>query len=192
GYDTIMPLYIELRRLKPDALQRVSENLDEKATAEGYLEPLLDAAYTQPNIDTLKCLGDYAESKADGILLVMVDGLNEIYGEESACSILHRLDAYISARPGACVIVSDRITPRDAITNWQVARIERVPLAVVLDQFKAKQIDAIYDQLTENDRTLLQTPYFLNYALEHNTAPLSSAAEAIAAFFETLGKEQGF
>ncbi|HJZ48750.1 MAG TPA: hypothetical protein VKE41_16345, partial [Roseiflexaceae bacterium] len=90
------------------------------------------------------------------------------------------------------VIVSDRITPRDAITNWQVARIERVPLAVVLDQFKAKQIDAIYDQLTENDRTLLQTPYFLNYALEHNTAPLSSAAEAIAAFFETLGKEQGF
>jgi hypothetical protein len=192
GYTTIMPLYIELRKLEPDALQRVSESLEAVASAESYLEPLLKTAYGQPNMDTLKRLGDYADAKADNLLMVMVDGLNEIYGEEAASSILHRLDTYIQARSSACVIVSDRITPRDAITQfWQVARIERIPLPVIFDQFKANKIDAIYKELTDNDRTLLQTAYFLNYALEHNTARLSSAAEAIAAFFEELGKEPG-
>jgi hypothetical protein len=187
GYANVIPIYMELRRLQPEALEDVSETLEEEVAAESYLEPLLKASILGLSIDTLKRLGDYAVAKESGMLLVMVDGLNEIYGEEAARSILNRLEAYVTRRPGAAVLVSDRITPRDAITQyWQVARIERLKPEIVLEQFKAKQIEAIYTELSDNDRTLLQTAYFLNYALEHNTARLSSAAEAIAAFFEDL------
>ncbi|HEX5689584.1 MAG TPA: HEAT repeat domain-containing protein, partial [Roseiflexaceae bacterium] len=43
------------------------------------------------------------------------------------------------------------------------------------------------EQLSAADRTLLQLPYFLAHTLEHNTTQLSSAAEAIKAFFEDQG-----
>lgn len=185
GYDTILPVYIELRRLDADTLQRLNENVGPDASAESYLEPLLRAANTQPNIETLRCLGDYAEEQVERTLLILVDGLNEVYGEETARFILNRLDSYITKRSGACVIISDRITPRDT-TTWQVARIERIPEELIAAQFKNKHREAEYNQLGPNDRSLLQTAYFLNYALEHNTARLSSAAEAIGAFFAEL------
>jgi hypothetical protein len=199
GYDTILPVYIELRGLDTEALQRLSENVEPGASAESYLEPLLRAAKPLLNIDTLKCLGDYAEAKVERMLLVLVDGLNEVYGEEAARAILNRLDSYINARSSACVIISDRITPRDTAT-WEVARIERIPEAVIADLFKSKHREADYDQLSQtdisgkrsNDLTLLQTAYFLNYALERDTTRLSSAAEAIGAFFTELAGDLKF
>jgi len=189
GYGNIMPIYIELRRLNQDALQSLNDELDDDADAEQYLEPLLGASIVLLNTAKLKGLVDHVRSLDGGMLLVIVDGLNEIYGEEAADSILKRLTTYITGCDvGAGVLVTDRITPRDAINQqWKVAQIERLTLGVVVEQFRAKQIDAIYDQLTDNDRTLLQTPYFLDYALTHNTSRLSSASEAIATFFEELG-----
>jgi hypothetical protein len=189
NFASILPIYIELRRLKPDALQSLSDDLEDDADPEQYLEPLLGASIVLLNTAKLKGLVDHVRSLQSGMLLVIVDGLNEIYGEEAADSILKRLTTYITGCDvGAGVLVTDRITPRDAINQqWKVAQIERLTLEVVLEQFRAKQIDAIYGQLTDNDRTLLQTPYFLDYALTHNTSRLSSASEAIATFFEELG-----
>jgi hypothetical protein len=187
GYANIVPIYLQLRALSPDAAQGFSDDLDDDGDAEHYLEPLLASSIVPLSIPDLKRLGDRALAIDGGMILVMADGLNEIYGEEAANSILKRLTTYVTRRGlGACVLVTDRITPRDAM-QWQLARIERLTSEVVVNQFKAKQIDAIYNELTDNDRTLLQTPYFLVYALEHNTSRLSSAAEAIAAFFEDLG-----
>lgn len=186
-YANIVPLYLQLRALSPDASQNFSDDLSDNGDAEHYLEPLLASSIVPISIADLKQLGDRVLALPGGMLLVMADGLNEIYGEDAASSILKRLTTYVTRRGfGACVLVTDRLTPRDAM-QWQLARIERLTVDVIFSQFRAKQIDTIYKDLNDNDRSLLQTPYFLVYALEHNTSRLGSAAEAIAAFFEDLG-----
>jgi hypothetical protein len=187
-HSTIVPIFLQLRDLKPEVLARAGEAVQDDATPERYIEPLLDASIVPLGIADLKQLGDHALALNGGLILVMADGLNELYGEESTNLILKRLIAYVTRRGlSARVLVSDRITPRDVInTQWQQLRIEQLAPDVVRQQFEARGIDAVYHELSTADRTLLQTPYFLAYALDHNTTHLSSAAEAIKAFFEEM------
>jgi hypothetical protein len=187
-HTNIVPIFLQLRELKPEILPSVGEAMHDDADAEQYIEPLLASSIVALGIADLKQLGDHALSLDGGLILVMADGLNELYGEEAASLILRRLTTYVTRRGlSARVIVSDRITPRDAINQqWQLVRLEQLMPDVVRQQFQARAIEAAYTDLTDTDRTLLQTPYFLAYALEHNTARLSSAAEAIKAFFEDL------
>lgn len=180
----IVPIYLQLRGLDPKVLQALNDATTADTEPEHYIQPLLSTSIVLLGVDYLKQLGEQASEMNNGMLLIMADGLNEIYGEETAGFILKRLAAYVANLPVACALISDRITPRDGITNWQQARMERLTADVVREQFAAKNIDALYTDLSESDQTLLQTPYFLAYALAHNTSRLSSAAEAIAAFFE--------
>jgi hypothetical protein len=186
----IVPIFLQLRQLRYETLARAGEAVLDDADAEQYIEPLLDASIVPLGTADLKLLGEHALSLNNGLILIMADGLNELYGEEVTNLILKRLIAYVTRRGlGARVLVSDRITPRDSIdTKWKHLRLELLAPAVVLQQFQAHGMESAYQELSVAERTLLQTPYFLAYALDHNTTRLSSAAEAIKAFFE----EQGF
>jgi hypothetical protein len=185
----IVPIFLQLRELKPEMLARAGEAVPDDAAPEQYIEPLLDASIVPLGIADLKTIGEHALSMNNGLILLMADGLNELYGEDMTNLILKRLVAYVTRRGlGARVLVSDRITPRDVIdAKWQQLRIEQLTPEVVLQQFQSYGMDAFYHELNAPDRTLLQTPYFLSYALEHNATRLSSAAEAIKAFFESQG-----
>lgn len=188
----VVPIYLQLRRLDLKTLQTLNDATTANTAMaadtdpEHYIEPLLSTSIALLEVNYLKQLRDQVSEMNNGMLLIMADGLNEVYGEEAAGFILKRLEKYVADIPVACALVSDRLTPRDGITRWQQARMEPLTPDVVRGQFAAKNIDALYNDLSEYDQTLLQTPYFLAYALSHNTPRLSSAAEAIAAFFEAL------
>jgi hypothetical protein len=188
-HTNIVPIFLQLRNLTPELLARAGVAVPEDAEPEQFIEPLLDASIVQLNMSELKQLGDHARSLKDGMILLMADGLNELYGEEPTNLILKRLIAYAKGHGfSARVIVSDRITPRDVINQqWQQLRLELLAPEVVRQQFKERAVGAAYDELSQTDRSLLQIPYFLAYALDHNTAHLSSAAEALKEFFEELG-----
>lgn len=182
----VVPIYLQLRRLDPKEIQTPNNVATSDTDPEQYIKPLLNASIVPLGIADLKQLGEQAVTMDDGVMLIIADGLNEIYGEEAAGFILKQLTTYVTQRGlNACALVTDRITPRDGITTWQQARIERLTLDVVHAQFAVKKIETL-NYLSEADLTLLQTPYFLAYALEHNTSHLSSPAEAVAAFFNQL------
>ncbi|HEX5688527.1 MAG TPA: hypothetical protein VFX76_00905, partial [Roseiflexaceae bacterium] len=112
----IVPIFLQLRELTPEALKRAGDAVPDDASPEQYIEPLLDASIVPLGLADLKALGDHALTVNNGLILVMADGLNELYGEEVTNLILKRLIAYVKGRGlGARVLVSDRITPRDVI-----------------------------------------------------------------------------
>lgn len=188
-YSNIVPIFLQLRELNAEMLLRAGEAIAEDAEPEQYIEPLLGASIVPLSPADLKKLGDHAMDLRSGMILVMADGLNELYGEDLTNLILKRLTSYVTRRGlSARVLVSDRITPRDVINQqWQQMRLEQLAPQVVFQQLQGYGIDATYTQLSENDKRLLQTPYFLAYALDHNTTTLVSAAEALKSFFEELG-----
>jgi hypothetical protein len=188
----VVPIFFQLRELGKDIGERLGLAVKDDAEPEQYIEPLLTASIVPLGLDDLKRLGERASSIEGGLILVIADGLNEIYGEEVASSILKRLTTYVTMRGlKVCVLVTDRVTPRDAVTKqWQLVRLERLTPEVVHTQFDDKGSDVIYNQLHETDLTLLQTPYFLEYALDHNATRLSSPTEALASFFEHLGQSE--
>jgi len=188
---SIIPIYLELRGLKPDDAASLNQSLAEEVEPELYIEPLLTCSPILISTDLIKQLGDWVASVNGGRILVIADGLNEVYGENVASAILKRLTLYATKRSLTTrILVTDRTTPRDALTaQWAVARLEQLTAEVVRQQFQVKGIEGIYNDLGESDRTLLRTPYFLEYALDHNTARLSSPTEAIAGFFKRLNPD---
>jgi len=185
----VVPIYLQLRRLGSDIADRLRQAVKDENDPEEAIAPLLPSSIMPLSMEDLQRLGEYVASIEGGLILVIADGLNEVYGEEVTSLILQRLTMYVTLRGlQACALVTDRITPRDTINQqWQPMQLERLTRDVVHMQFHDRGMDALYDGLDEIDRSLLQTPYFLEYALKHNPTELHSPTNAIAGFFERLG-----
>ncbi len=124
-------------------------------------------------------LADFPKNK-----LMMVDGLNEVSGEEIARQIVAVLDEYVRrTAPHATALVTDRLIQRPFLGHtWQVAELDPLDPDEVRQHIEQFGIGA-YDSLPETDRRLLEIPYFLEYALERESPHLGSAAKAIESFF---------
>lgn len=125
--------------------------------------------------------------------LILVDGLNEVYGPEVVRHILDLLSEYVRLHlPGAHVLVADR-TARRIQSPWLEIEINSLSDSEVIRVMCAHSGIDSYTKLRDNEKLLLQIPYFLDYWLTGHSFQLDSAANAIHSFFTkqmNLAEEQ--
>jgi hypothetical protein len=192
----IIPLFLDLKRWNKDYSEAMNAiQKDDLGTFEKRLDLLLRVSVAELS------LGFHKKLPSDLARVVLVDGLNEVYGEEAIRQILGVVDEYVRQYgPNACALVADREVPRAFLgTRWITARIDLLDSNEVQRHIDTKFGVGTYSHLPKADRDLLRTPYFLDSALLNKSPRLGSRAASIERFFinqlgirgadlDTLGK----
>jgi Trypsin-like peptidase domain len=122
---------------------------------------------------------------------IIVDGLNELYGEEITRQLLKLLVSYAGARrpKKTFILVSDRSGSRTNLGDgWYIVELKPLSAETVQRIVSSSFGEGNYEDLPESDRELLSIPFFLNHALQKGSLYLGSAAQAVESFFiEQLG-----
>lgn len=117
---------------------------------------------------------------------IIVDGLNELYGEEITRELLKLLVGYATDRKPnkTFTLVSDRSGSRTPLGGgWGVVELKPLSVENVREIMDDSFGSGKYDELLETDRELLRIPFFLNQALAKRSPYLGSAAQALESFF---------
>jgi nucleoside phosphorylase len=176
----VVPVLLNLKTWKAqldDELSRIEDS--EKA-----FDLLLRVSIADLNVEMLGKLPDELPR------FVMVDGLNEVYGE-TATKILNVLDEYIRLQVPrtCCVLVTDRLVPERTIgPRWKIVELGLIKNEEVEDRIDSKFGAGTYQNLSSSDKTILELPYFLDYAIASKSLLLGTKASAVGSFFkEQLG-----
>ncbi len=171
----VLPIFLDLKRWKKEytaglnAIQGDAPDIFDKR-----LDVLLRVSVVDLTLDYHKKL------PTDLRKVVFVDGLNEVYGEETIRQIVEVVDEYVRRYvPNASAIVADREVPRAFLgSSWEEAKIGLIDAEEV-----QQQIDTLgtgtYSRLLQADKELLRTPYFLDSALVNNSPELGSRVTSI-------------
>lgn len=176
----IIPLFLDLKRWKKDYTEDITENQkDYPHLFDKKLDVLLKVSVAELS------LGFHKKLPTDLPRVVLVDGLNEVYGEEAIRQILGVVDEYVRQyAPNAFALVADRDIPRGFLgPQWTVAKIDLLDSKEVQQQIDTKFGAETYSHLPQADKELLRTPYFLDSALSSKSPRLGSRATSIERFF---------
>jgi hypothetical protein len=116
--------------------------------------------------------------------LILVDGLNEV-DSRTAQGLIFSLDEYASTAINTSIVVSDRLVRREFISsdNWSLALALPLTDKEISRQLSRSQARARRKTLTDDERELLRSPYFLDAYL--NTGQLADTrAEEIRKWFK--------
>jgi hypothetical protein len=119
--------------------------------------------------------------------IILADALNEIYDSQDVQNIILILDEYVrkNAAHDVCVLITDRAKQSYYDSDWLVADLNLLELKDVRDNIIERFDENSFNELTDSERELLRTPFFLNIALDKQSASprLGSAADAINNYF---------
>lgn len=188
---------VMLRNYALDALDQghIPILLDLKAWNEDYsveLENLIKQGRdNDPRFEVIfrVCVTDINKEMIDSFpslpQVLMVDGLNEVFGQNASKYIIDVLDEYVRVNAQrASVLVTDRKTQRDVnTTRWVIADLDLLSITEVEKDIVGAFGQHAFDALSEQDRKLLSIPYYLNIALKGGSPQLGSAAKAIELYF---------
>ena len=121
--------------------------------------------------------------------VLLVDALNEVYGEDTVRKIINVLSEFVRRNwPNAYVLVSDRLRARGWISDWAFAKLDDLNESEVRKQVDERFHGKEYEKLGDADKKLLQTPYFLDLALAatSKSPALKSKASAIELYFREM------
>ncbi|NYF51077.1 HEAT repeat domain-containing protein [Tunturiibacter gelidoferens] len=112
--------------------------------------------------------------------VLLIDGLNEV-DAKVAQELIFCLDEYAGTAISTSVVVSDRLVRREFISphRWSLYAIQPLSLGEVRGQIKSA-----HKTITNDQQTLLSSPYFLDLYLANGSLGSSSAAEMEAWFVE--------
>ena len=130
-------------------------------------------------------LNRYQEIGRQQPVLFIVDGLNEVAGEETVRKIIDVLDQHVRERaPDTAVLVADRAGSTGVFEHkWEFATLNPLALAEVQQRIDATFGHGSFGALNQREQTLLQRPFFLKRALDSQSPHLGSAAKALEVFF---------
>jgi nucleoside phosphorylase len=180
----IIPLFLKAGRWNKEFTEYYEEIKDYPQLFNKKLELLLKLSVA----DLPMSLHEKLPSNLERI--VIVDGLNEVYGEEPIRQILDIVDQYVRENaPHASALVADRTAPRGFLgSEWKIAKISLLENNEVRSQIDTRIGAGAYSPLPQADKDLLRIPYFLNLALTSKSPILGSRAKSIGRFFaEQLG-----
>lgn len=170
-----VPVVINLKKWTQDDATLLSDAIEQQKDLDEKLSLLFRVSITDLNPTMLDRLPDAWEK------LVMVDGLNEVYGREATREILDLLDDYVRLKgPFVYVVVTDRMAHREArSTAWKLAQLNLLSL----DEVQQRVGKQAWKQLSDADKELLRIPYYLAYALKSGATKLGSASKVHESFF---------
>jgi pimeloyl-ACP methyl ester carboxylesterase/GTPase SAR1 family protein len=163
-------------------------------------DQLLKLKESGPGIDNIQkkfdillrsALGDldisFVNSHKEVFNVFLIDGLNEISGNDIIDEIISTLDEYVKKYSReACIIMTTRDSRRlRFIHNWVVISVNQISENELKKQIYDKFRPSSYKNLSTHEKELLRTPYFLNMAIIRKNPKLGSAAEAIESFFKS-------
>lgn len=170
-----VPVIINLKKWQQQDATLLSNAIKQQKDLDEKLSLLFRVSITDLNPKMLDRLPDDWEK------LVMVDGLNEVYGREATREILDLLDDYVRLKgPFVYVVVTDRMAQREArSTPWGIAQLNLLDLQEV----RQRVGEQAWKQLSDADKELLRIPYYLAYALTSGSTKLGSESKAHESFF---------
>jgi len=174
----IIPIVIDLKAWTEDYSEELEKLIANGEDLDRKFELVLRACITDLNQGMISSFPEFP-------CVLMVDGLNEVFGRESTKYIVDILDEYVRINaPLASVLVTDRIAQRDlSATKWLTVDLDLVDTAEVEREIKTRFGPEALNELGEQDRKLLRIPYYLNIALKSESPELGSAAKAIESYF---------
>lgn len=184
----IAPVVLNLKKWRREYSKELKRLVDDRADVEDKFDLLLKVCSITDL--TPKMINEFPEGKRR---FIIVDGLNEVYGKDETRQVLNLLSDYVREKwPGACALVTDRVTGRAAQdSNWQTVALNHLDLREVEDKITEKFGVDVYNSLPRTDLDLLRVPYFLDLALKSASPRLGSAARAIESYFvERVGLDQ--
>jgi hypothetical protein len=130
-------------------------------------------------------LARYEELAREQPALIIVDGLNEVAGEETVRKVVEVLDQHVrETAPRTAVLVADRAGSRAVFEHkWEFVTLNPLALAEVNERIDDAFGHASFAALNQREQTLLQRPFFLKRALDSPSPHLGSAAKALESFF---------
>ena len=105
--------------------------------------------------------------------VILVDGLNEVEGRV-AQELIFCLDEYAGTAINTSIMVTDRLVRREFISadRWSLYAIRPLSSTEILGH-----TESLKSSITEDQRELLSSPYFLDLFLANGTLKSSSASE---------------
>jgi hypothetical protein len=175
----IIAVIINLKNWKIDYSRRLGKLFEEESSVDEKFDLLLNVSITDLSSDTLN---NFPRSLWK---FVMVDGLNEVYGEETTRQILSTLHEFVRAKGlRTYVLVADRLSGRGAQEmDWGVAELNPLELEKVQALVDSKFGAGEFGRLSETEQELLRIPYFMNHALTSGSPKIGSATKACETFF---------
>ena len=172
--DNIIPLFLNLRDWRKEYSEELSKLESTSQTFNLRLDILLRVSIVDLN---LIMLNDFP---ANSLKFILLDGLNEVYGENIIRQIIDTLDEYIRLKaPNTYGLMADRLALRDFLPRWRKYMLN--PLDS--EEVRREIGEETYAHLSQADKNLLESPYFLDQALKSNSPRLGSKAKAIQSFF---------
>lgn len=165
------------------SLQRLRES---GASVEQALDVVLRASIADTTHDKLAQLAEERNQ-----VYFLVDGLNEVGDEDVAKSILTVVNDFKREYPD---VVHAIATTRSVENDFVASRWDDVELcALTADQVQS-QLDSqfgegTYDGLSNREREMLTTPFFLDLVLDFEDPHVDSKSDALRAFFQEEGLE---
>ncbi|MBN9519760.1 hypothetical protein J0H58_14760 [bacterium] len=178
------PVLIDFKRWKresSDQLIKFESELDPIKRLRWQVDLILRAGVPSLTVDQVEDL-----EKVRGVLIV-ADALNEVDRQETRTRILDILDEFRRRAPSRYLIVTDRTEHKELADGW--GRLQILPLdegerRQQLDaKFRERHPDGVYDTLTDGDKELLASPFFLQLAIRSEHPQLGSRAAALNDYF---------
>lgn len=175
----IIPVFFDLKTYwKDDYSNELATLVRASADVHAKFDVLLKTCVTDLNRKMLE------NFRTEDKLLLLVDGLNEVFGQEASKNILDTLDQYVlETAPRTFVLVADRMGQRPVNAKWVYAELDLLATVEVQKQIQSRFGNEVARKLTENDSKLLRIPYYLNIGLKSESPNLGSAAQAIRGYF---------
>jgi hypothetical protein len=127
------------------------------------------------------------------VRLILVDGLNEVnsrVGQE----IIYALEDYVRFAPNSRIVVTDRLVRRGFVnrSRWKLAIVCPLQLTEVEKQIAKKFGKRAVSALSQESRSLLTSPYFLDAYLREGTIAATRSQEFETYFLNhvTLSNEE--
>ncbi len=163
----------------------ISKELMEKKndTLNERLNIILKASVVSTTIETIESFSNHSSC-------IIVDGLNEIpgsdHGDELQRVIVNTVADYVQHNLESLAIIADRHTSREFLANWKQVELQKLSDDVVKSIIDENFGVDHYDGLPKENKDILSSAFFLNFALEMDSAELSSKAGTIAEYFQKI------